>query len=83
MYKAVADIATLPIRADVNLTSGEDTKVLNDKLATIAEQRGFTRLYWGLKVEDALALVMIIREFLSSPTRLIKYSHAFARLERH
>jgi hypothetical protein len=67
MSQAVSEIATLPLRADVNLDSGEDKQILDDTLATIAKQLGFKSMYLGLKVEDPGVMQMVISMLYSTP----------------
>jgi len=67
MSDAVAEIATLPLRADVDLRFGKDKAAWDDTLATIAKQRGCKTIYWGLKTEDPTSLLMVIRT-RSSPS---------------
>lgn len=68
MPDAVAEVATLPLRADVDLKSGEDKQAWDDTLATIAKQHGCKTIYWGSKTEDPTILIMVIRT-PSSPSR--------------
>jgi hypothetical protein len=66
MASAITEIASLPLRADISLTSGEGKTILQDTLNTIAKQVGLKSLYWGRKIEDPDFLQIVVSTSLLS-----------------
>jgi hypothetical protein len=52
MEGVITEIASLPLRADVNLECGEDKATLQATLDTIATQVGSRNLHWSRKIEN-------------------------------
>lgn len=58
----VTEIAYVPIKKDVDLESGEGKSIWDNTLKTIAKQKGFEALRWGVQIETPTVAQMAIGE---------------------
>ncbi|OAL54853.1 hypothetical protein IQ07DRAFT_278701 [Pyrenochaeta sp. DS3sAY3a] len=60
MAQTTTEIALLPLKPDVDLEQGDAKGIWQGMLKTIASQKGYQKLYWGVKVEDKETAVLVV-----------------------
>jgi hypothetical protein len=60
MSQQVTEVVKIPLAKGVDLSSGENQKIWNEALKTIALQPGNISVYWGVRVEDPEIAHMVI-----------------------
>ena len=66
MADAITEIVYLPLKPNLDLSSGDHKAVLDDTLNTIARQKGLTSLVWGRQVEKLDVLEIVQGTFASN-----------------
>ncbi|EDU49368.1 ABM domain containing protein [Pyrenophora tritici-repentis] len=75
MSEPITEVAYLPLKPSLDLSSGEAKEVWQSTLRTIASQPGFKTGYWGKQIENPDTLQLVIdwdslsshQAFMSSP----------------
>ncbi|KAJ4365539.1 hypothetical protein N0V83_008158 [Neocucurbitaria cava] len=83
----VTEIALLPLKADLDLESGDAKSAWDETLATLAKQPGLKTLFWGRQIENKDVLMMVIdwdsvdahKTFMASPS----YQPFLSTLDTH
>jgi hypothetical protein len=65
MSVPVTEICIIPLKPDVDLTTGDTQKQWEESLNTIDLQPGCKSIFWGRKVEDPDKLLLVIGRLLS------------------
>lgn len=63
MAQTITEIALIPLLPGVNLDEGDAKVVWQRMLKTIASQKGWQKMYWGMKVEDKEVVVLVVGMF--------------------
>ena len=67
MSDPVTEIAYLPLKPDLDLTSGDIKEVWQSTLRTIASQPGFKTGYWGKQIENPDTVQLVIGKQIPAP----------------
>jgi hypothetical protein len=72
MSDPATEIAYLPLKANLDLESGEAKSAWDSTLATIAKQPGFQTLFWGRQVENKDILQLVVGMFCHTLSPFLK-----------
>jgi hypothetical protein len=60
MSENATEIAYLPMKPGIDLSSGEAKEAWESTLSTIAKQPGCKALYWGRQIENSDTVQMVV-----------------------
>jgi hypothetical protein len=60
MSQPDTELMSIPLKTDIDISTGDSNKALDEALRTIAAQPGCESAYWGLQVENLKILHLVI-----------------------